>query len=177
MWIKDQNNNGEQREKSQTDEKKRHERTRQRERENKWKHVRKTSKRGVKLENIVREEKKKIELILKVEEEKMTSQDKQWNFCRTEDKTRITNDVMRVSHHVLIYIKPPGSEPVPKNRRACPSRPPDTPCVATPTRWLLSEHRCGLHEWRISQKLALANDIANCFTCKENNNSETFQMI
>ena len=83
----------------------------------------------------------------------MTSQDKQWNFCRTEDKTRITNEVTRVCHITYrFYIKPPGSEPVPKNRRACPSRPPDTPCVATPTRWLLNEHRCGSHEWRIFSK-------------------------
>ena len=57
MRIKDQdNNNGEQREKSHTDEEKKHERTRQREREDKGKSVRRTSKRSMKLENIVNEE-------------------------------------------------------------------------------------------------------------------------
>ena len=56
-------------------------------------------------------------------------------------------------------IKPPGSEPVPKNERAWPNRPPNNPCVATPNRWLLNEHTCGSHDWRISQTLELANTL------------------
>ena len=63
----------------------------------------------------------------------------------------------------------------PHNQKGYPSRLPNSACVATPTRWLLSEHTCGSHDWRISQTFAPAKMLQGASPSKKVITAEILQ--